>query len=93
VIFSFAPGPMTSTAAERTAVALFRACAEPSATITNLTSTSNQATGQAAGPNAGQAVWRVKVDATISVPAATYTSHFIIEVNQVTGKPTVVAYG
>jgi hypothetical protein len=95
VTFSFPPGPLTSAAAEQTAVAFFRACGDPASTITEVTSTSDQAAGQLGGPNAGEAVWRVKVDATISAPApgAVYISHWIIEVNQTTGKPTVVAYG
>lgn len=93
--FSFAPGRVTASAAEQTAVALFRACLLPTATISDLTSSSVAATGSPHGPNAGQAVWRVQVDATIT-DASTgegHQSHFVIEVNEATGVPTVVAYG
>ena len=63
-------------------------------TITDLTSTVGAAAG-APGPNAGQDVWLVKVDATVadSVSGATYPSHFLIEVNQGTGIPAIVGYG
>lgn len=58
--FSFTPGPVTSSSAEQTAVALFRACgatpstiSEPTVTITELTSSSKAASGMPSGPNAG----------------------------------------
>jgi hypothetical protein len=95
VPFPVEPGPVTSEAAEERAVALFRACAQPGSVIAELTSGSEAASGITAGPNDGQSVWRVQVDAMVTEPShgATYRSHFIIEVNQATGIPTVVAYG
>jgi hypothetical protein len=92
IAFSFPPGPVTASAAEETAVALFHACeASP---ITGLTSSSSATTGIKVGPNHGQAVWLVRVDATITESSGTsYQSHFLIEVNQATGLPTVTAYG
>jgi hypothetical protein len=46
------------------------------------------------GPNAGEAVWLVQVDATITEPGGTsYESHLVIEVNQATGVPTVIGIG
>lgn len=95
IAFSFAPGRLDGAAAEETAVALFRACQRPTATISELTSSSVAATGTPSGPNAGQAVWRVQVDATVSEasPGGIYQSHFLIEVNEATGIPTVVGYG
>ena len=96
ITFSFAPGPVTASVAEQTAVALFESCSASDAatTITDLTSTVGAAAG-APGPNAGQDVWLVKVDATVadSFSGATYPSHFLIEVNQGTGIPTIVGYG
>ena len=91
----FGPGPVTSATAEQTAVALFRACAHGSALITNLTSGSVSATGMTIGPNAGDPVWLVQVDATITEPApgSAYQSHVLIEVNQATGRPTIVGQG
>ena len=95
ISLSFAPGPVTSVVAQQTAVALFRACMLPTTTITELTSDSVAATGSPRSPNAGQPVWRVQVDATVSEPSqgAVYRSHFWIEVLQATGAPTVIAYG
>ena len=94
VAFSFPPGPVTSAAAEQTAVALIRTCQDDGATILDLTSSPESATGQPSGPNGGQPVWRVRVDATIRDPSgAGYQSHWWIEVNQATGIPTLVAYG
>jgi hypothetical protein len=63
--------------------------------ITGLTSASEAATGTPSGPNAGQPVWRVRVDATVTLasPGGEFESHFLIEVNQATGAPTVVGYG
>jgi hypothetical protein len=94
IAFSFPPGPVASSVAEQTAVALFRSCHEPSS-ITALTSSNKASTGIKVGPNAEQAVWLVQVDATITEPSpgSSYQSHFLIEVNQTTGVPTVVAYG
>ena len=95
IAFSFAPGPVTSSAAEQTAVALFRSCELPGTTFTDLTSSSKATTGMRGGPNDGQAVWLVEVDATVTepMPNATYYSHFLFEVNQATGIPTVVGNG
>lgn len=95
IAFSFAPGPVTSSAAEQTAVDLFRSCELPGSTFTNLTSSSTATTGTPQGPNEGQAVWLVQVDATVTepLPNSTFQSHFLIEVNQANGVPTVVAYG
>lgn len=94
IAFSFPPGPVTSSAAEETAVALFRSCQGPSS-VTALTSSSKATTGIKTGPNTGQAVWLVQVDSTITEPSpgASYQSHFLIEVNQATGVPTVIGYG
>ena len=93
------PGPMTAASAEQTAVTLIRSCAatpESSSitiTITDLTSTVNDGTGEPTGPNAGQAVWQVQIDATEAVKSGTYKAHYLVEVNQATGVPTLVAYG
>jgi hypothetical protein len=95
VPFSFPPGPVSSATAEQTAVALFRACELPN--VTELTSNAVAATGTSGGPNAGRPVWRVQVDATVTPsdqsPGEGYRSHFLIEVNQATGVPTLIAYG
>jgi len=95
IAFSFPAGPVTSSSAEQTAVALFRACAQfPGHEISNLTSTSKAATGAPNGPNDGQSVWLVFIGAKITESTGTsYGSHFQIEVNQATGVPTVIAYG
>ena len=90
VHFSFAPGPVTSTIAEQTAIALVRSCGSPAYPITELTSKSEAATGARGGPNLEQPVWRVQVDSTISNGSQL---HFLIEVNQATGVPTLVGYG
>ena len=93
VAFSFASGPVTAAQAEETGVRLFRACELPG--VRDLTSSTEPGTGRGGGPNAGQAVWIVKVDATVTDRAAraTYQSHFWIEVNRATGAPTLIAYG
>jgi hypothetical protein len=95
IAFSFEPGPVSSSAAEDAAVALFRGCQVPGAEITGLISSSADGTGSPSGPNAGQAVWRVQVDATVSEgsPNSTHRSHFLIEVNQASGMPTIIGYG
>jgi hypothetical protein len=94
IAFSFPVGPVTAAVAEETAVALFRSCQGPSS-ITALTSSSKASAGMKVGPNAGQAVWLVQLDATITEPSpgSSYQSHFLIEVNQATGVPTVIGYG
>jgi hypothetical protein len=95
IAFSFPPGPVAASEAELTAVALFRACQLP--TVRDVTFSSRAATGTRAGPNDGQGVWLVEVSATVPVPSAegggSYQSHVLIEVNQATGIPTVIAYG
>lgn len=97
VSFSFTPGPVTASAAEQTAVALFRACSAPSASgqptalVTNIVVTSNAAIGEPSGPNAGQPVWRVQIDVTLF--GETAHSYSWTEVNQATGVPTIVALG
>ena len=95
VAFSFAPGPVTSSSAERTAVALFRSCgaSDLTTTISGLTSSVSPATGARLGPNAGQSVWLVQIDATATDQGGSYQSHYLIEVNQATGVPTVIGYG
>ena len=95
IAFSFAPGPVTAQVAEETSVALFRACELPGAAITGLTSSSTASTGVRGGPNEGQPVWLVRVDATVAEPSsgASYESHFLIEVNQATGAPTIQGQG
>jgi hypothetical protein len=43
--------------------------------------------------NAGQAVWLVQIDTTECVKGGAYPGHYLVEVNQATGVPTLVAYG
>ncbi len=99
ITFSFASGPMSAGSAEQTAVALIRSCAAtPDAssitvTITDLTSSVKEGTGEPRGPNAGQPVWLVQIDAREAVRGGTYPAHYWVEVNQATGVPTLVAYG
>jgi hypothetical protein len=94
IAFSFQSGPVTASVAEATAVAFFRACHDTSPTITDVRWTSEAATGSRGGPNNGQAVWIVKVQATVPTPPeGSYESHSWIEVNQATGVPTLIAYG
>jgi hypothetical protein len=88
IAFSFAPGNVTSSVAEQTAAALFRACQNPGS-VTDLTSSSKATTGVKLGPNAGQAVWLVQVDATVA-GAASVRVAYLIEVNQATGVPTII---
>jgi hypothetical protein len=92
--FSFPAGPVNEPSAGATAVALFRSCALPNAIIDDLTSRVAPVSGVRGGPNEGQSVWQVQVDATITEPGGTrYLSHFLIEVNQVTGVPTIIGMG
>ncbi len=99
ITFDFAHGAATAASAEETAVALIRSCAAtPDAssltiTITDLTSSVTGSTGEPTGPNAGQAVWLVQIDTTETVAGGTYQAHYLVEVNQGTGVPTLVAYG
>lgn len=94
VPFTFTVGPVGESAAAATAVGLFRACALPTATINDLSARTAPVSGVRGGPNEGQSVWSVQVDATITEPGGTrYLSHFLIEVNQVTGVPTVMGMG
>ncbi len=97
--FSFAPGPATAASAEQAAVALIRSCAATpdgssiTVTITDLTSSVKDGTGEPTGPNAGQAVWLVQIDTTEAAKGEPYPAHYWVEVNQSTGVPTLVAYG
>jgi hypothetical protein len=86
---------VSQAAAEEIGAALFRACHLPSDTVSELVTSSESTTGTPRGPNAGQGVWLVEVDAQISEPSpgAAYASHFLIEVNQATGIPTIVGLG
>ena len=95
VPLAFPAGALTAAVAEQTATALFRACELQGATITNLSAVATPSTGMRLGPNAGQVVWRVQVDATVTEPTSgtRYASHFLIEVNEATGVPTIVALG
>jgi hypothetical protein len=99
IAFSFAAGLATAASAEQTAVALIRSCAAtPDAssitiTITDLTSNVRDGTGEPGGPSAGQAVWLVQIDTTEAVKGVPYQAHYLVEVNQATGVPTLVAYG
>jgi hypothetical protein len=85
---------VTASVAEQTAIALFRTCERPK-TVSDLTSSSKAATGMQLGPSVGRAVWLVQVDATVveASPGASYQAHFLIEVNQATGIPTIVGQG
>jgi hypothetical protein len=91
IAFSFAPGNVTSSVAEQTAAALFRACHQPSS-VTDLTSSSKATTGMKLGPNAGQAVWLIQVDATVAPPSGGVALRvgYRIEVNQTTGVPIII---
>jgi hypothetical protein len=92
--FIYPSGPVSSSSAELTAVSLLRSCEEPGSSITEVVSTSNESVGTPSGPNADEAVWLVQVDAKITDPrGVSYQSHLLIEVNQATGVPTVIAYG
>lgn len=92
--FSVIPAPATAAAAEQTAIAMVRACELPK-TVTDLSSSSKPATGVQQGPNGGQAIWLVQVDVTVveASPGATYQAHFLVEVNQASGVPTIVGQG
>lgn len=95
VPFSFPPRPVTSSVAELTAVALLRSCATSwSLTISDIKTSSAEATGRATGPNDGQPVWLVDIDSTAHEAAgAFYVLYFLVEVNKASGDPTVVANG
>jgi hypothetical protein len=96
---AFAVGPVDSNQAEQRAVALFNACSvrssgEPVATIRSVTSTVEPRLGSLGGPNAGQDVWVVQIDATVTeATGGSYQTHVYIEVNTTTGVPTVVGIG
>ena len=91
--FSFAPGPVTAAAAEQTALAMVRSCMQPYSI--SATAQTKTATGQKGDPNEGQAVWLVTIDGFVSYgsPSPLTPAHWMIEVNQATGVPTLVAYG
>ena len=100
ITFSFEPGTATAATAQQTAVALIRSCAATpdsssiTITITDLASTVKDGTGEPPGPNSGQAVWLVQIDTTEKTPnGGAYTAHYLVEVSQSTGIPTLVAYG
>ena len=93
VDLSIARGPVTAAQAEETALALFRACSDPQSAIERVDVAAEPGTGVRVGPNAGQAVWLVRVDATVAAGGSSYGSHVLIEVNQATGVPTVVGQG
>jgi hypothetical protein len=78
---------------------MMRACAATpdgssvSVTITDLTSSVKEDTGGPMSPNAGQDVWRVQIDTMQDAGGAPYPAHYLVEVNQATGVPTLIAYG
>ena len=88
VLFSFAAGPVTSAAAESTAEAMVRRCMAGGPAITGLTTKSTSEQGVRTGPNEGQTVWLVRVDTT-----GVCSCHYLIEVNQLTGVPTMIGLG
>jgi hypothetical protein len=91
------PGPVTSAQAEQIAVELVQACGtaaangQPTPATVYVATSVEAATGERTGPNAGQAVWLVKIDGTVTDSPA--QSHWAIEVNQATGVPTIVGIG
>lgn len=93
IAFSFPRDRLTSAVAEQTAVALYRGCSSSSETIMKLTANTEAGIGTPGGPNAGQPVWAVKIEATVAVRGGSYLSAYWVEVNQTTGVPTVIAYG
>ena len=95
ITFSYVPRPTTSAGAEATALALSHACDRSSGTTSNVRPTTTNATGVPGGPNAGQAVWHVDVVFYFVPPSAStgLDEHIVVEVNQATGVPTVIAYG
>jgi hypothetical protein len=106
-IVSSCGGPVTTTgpgssgamlfdeaAAIQVATHVFQTAQPIGATISNLTAKASLEPGAANGANAGRTVWVVQVDGDISQPpGATYTSHFLIEVDPATGAATVVGQG
>ena len=95
VAIPYAPGPVTQAVAEQSATTLFRACVSRGGTLTGVMAGSVTSTGMRQGPNQVQPVWLVQVDATVNEPppGASYQAHFLIEVNQATGVPTIVGQG
>jgi hypothetical protein len=99
ITFAYATGPTTATAAEQAAVAMLRSCAATpdeslvTVTITDLTSSVKAGTGGPMSPNAGQPVWQVQIDTMEGVKGGAYPAHYLVEVNQATGVPTLIAYG
>lgn len=95
VAFSFAPGPVTSSVAEQTAVALLGTCeASGGKAISDVKKSSAEATGRRTGPNDGQSVWLVHIDATVNETAGGfYHLYWLVEVNESSGVPTVVDNG
>jgi hypothetical protein len=99
IFLTFVPGPVTADSAEQTAVSLIRSCAATpdsssiTTTIADLTSTVQADTGAPFGPNSGQAVWLVEIQTMGTVNGDSYRAHYLVEVNQATGVPTLMAYG
>jgi hypothetical protein len=91
---SFAAGPVSSSAAEATATYYVQQCAAPMV-IAKVTATSKAAVGLPSGPNAGQTVWLVQVDGMEGDGSSggTYAVHFLIEVNESSGAPTLIGLG
>lgn len=84
--------PVTSEAATELALEIVRFLENPDAAITALTSSCEAATGEQDDTNAGQAVWRVAVQATVTQPrpAKSRDAQFTIEVNRATGEASVI---
>ena len=81
-------------AAIQIATHIFQTAHPIGAAISNLTTKASLTAGTQPGPNAGHTVWLVQVDGDISQPpGATYTSHFLIEVDPASGAATVVGQG
>ena len=95
VAFSFAPGPVTSTAAEQTAVALLDTCeATGGKAVSDVKTSSIEAVGTPTGPNDGEDVWLVHIDATVNeTPVRFYHLYWLVEVNKASDIPTVVDNG
>ena len=94
IAFSFTSGAVDASAAESTAVTLYRACHGSGGRVDDITASTGAAVGSPGGPNAGQQVWRVQVSGAVTDPSgARYMSHYLVEVNQSTGVPTLMAYG
>lgn len=90
------PAAVSQSDAEAIGIALFRACSGPPALVKDVTVSTRAASGMRLGPNAGQPVWLVQIQARVTInasPYAFYTSAFLIEVNAATGAATVIGQG